>query len=367
MKVALVCDWLLGIGGAEKVALAFHQMYPSAPIYTSQYDPKKIDWFSSADVRTGWLNKLPKGLKKFLPILRANYFKNLDLSEYDLVISINMSEAKGVKTGKNTTHVCYMQGPPTQYYWGMYDEYIKNPGFGKLDFLARIGLKTFGKRQRKIDYKFAQNPDHMIAISTYVQDEIKKYYGRDSEIVHPPVNVDEFKVDKKYDKQGFVIAGRQTPWKRMDLAIEACKSTGDKLVVVGDGPEHSRLVKLASGCSNIEFIPAYNGAKEIKQVFASARAFIFPSVEPFGITPIEAMATGTPAIALKKGGALDIVKQGENGIFFDRQTKASLVKAIEKFNKAKFDSKKVIASTKQFSEAEFKKQMKECINKCLSK
>jgi hypothetical protein len=137
MKVAIVCDWLSGIGGAERVVLELHKLYPEAPIYTSQYEPKNIDWFTNADVRTGWLQKLPGSLKKFLPPLRAWYFSHLNLSEYDLVISSSGAEAKGVKTGPNTRHICYMHAP-THYYWARYDEYIKNPGFGYLDPLARF-------------------------------------------------------------------------------------------------------------------------------------------------------------------------------------------------------------------------------------
>jgi glycosyltransferase involved in cell wall biosynthesis len=188
MKVAIVCDWLSGIGGAERVVLELHKLYPEAPIYTSQYDPKKIDWFATADVRTGWLQKLPGSLKKFLPPLRAWYFSHLNLNEYDLVISSSGAEAKGVKTGPNTRHLCYMHAP-THYYWARYDEYIKNPGFGYLDPLARLGLKLLVGPMRRWDRKAAQRPDYIIANSSFTKSQIKKYYGRDSEVIHPPVDV----------------------------------------------------------------------------------------------------------------------------------------------------------------------------------
>ena len=357
MKVALVCDWLLGVGGAEKVVLAVHKMYPSAPIYTSQYNSKLVDWFDDADVRVGWLNKISPKLKKFLPLLRTSYFSRLDLTEYDLVISLSMSEAKGVKTRPDAVHICYMQGPPTQYYWSMYDDFIKNPGFGKLDWLARIGLKMFVGRQRKIDYQFAQNPNYMIANSNYVANEIKKYYHRDSVTIFPSVETQEFFSSSDEPREGFVIAGRQAPWKRVDLAIKACIKTGDKLTVLGDGPEYDRLVKLASNHENIKIIGRYNSATELREHLVSASGFIFPSIEPFGITPVEALATGTPLIALKKGGALDIVDEGQNGIFFENQTVVSLVTALKKFKKMKFDSKLVAKSATKFSETEFKKQL----------
>ncbi len=166
LKVAIVCDWLMGIGGAERVVLELHKMYPDAPIYTSQYDPKAIDWFTDADVRTGWLQKMPKKLKKFFPVLRAVYFSRLNLSDYDLVISASGAEAKAVKTGKNTLHISYCHSP-THYYWSRYNEYIENPGFGRLNFIARLGLRLLVAPLRRWDRNAAKNPDVMIAHSSH--------------------------------------------------------------------------------------------------------------------------------------------------------------------------------------------------------
>src|SRR5882762_3283746 len=168
MKVAIVCDWLTGIGGAERVVLELHKLYPDAPIYTSQYDPSGISWFDDADVRTSGLQKLPTRLKKFLPLLRAWTFSRLDLSEYDLVISSSGAEAKGVRTGPNTVHICYCH-TPTHYYWIRYEEYLRHPGFGAFDWLARIGLKLLVGPMRRWDYKIAQRPTVMIANSTHIQ------------------------------------------------------------------------------------------------------------------------------------------------------------------------------------------------------
>src|SRR3990167_1473815 len=158
LKVAIVCDWLVSIGGAERVVLDLHKMFPGAPIYTSQYDPKKIDWFKDADIRTTWLQKLPYGLRKFLPVLRAWSFSHLDLSEYDLVISSSGAEAKGIKTSKNTLHVNYCHSP-THYYWIRYDEYLQNPGFGSFNWLARLGLEVLVGPMRRWDLKASQRPD----------------------------------------------------------------------------------------------------------------------------------------------------------------------------------------------------------------
>jgi len=364
LKVALVCDWLTEVGGAEKVLLAVHEMFPDAPIYTSQFRPKTATWFTGMDIRTGWLNIFPKGLRRFIPFLRNIYFKHLDLSDFDLVISVANAEAKGVKTRSDAVHIAYLQGPPTQYYWGMYDEYIKNPGFGKLDWLARIGLKILVKPLRKIDYKIAQKPDYLLANSSYVQGEIKKYYGRDSFVLWPNVDVAIIKKiaakTRLKNRVGFIMTGRQVSWKRADLAIEACIKTNENLLLIGGGPENKKLVASARGHDNIKFLPRYNGPVDIVKYFKRSKAFIFPSVEPFGITPVEAIASGTPVIALRAGGALDIVN-AKNGIFFEKQTVDSLVLAIKKFNKMKFNSSAVSKTSDKFSDANFKKHFQKFV------
>ena len=362
MKIALVCDWLTEIGGAENVLLTVHEMFPDAPIYTSQYRAKKTPQFDGCDVRTGWLNIFPRTFRKYISPLRALYFSHLNLSDYDLVISIANAEAKGIKTrGKHHSalHICYLQGPPTGYYWGMYDAYIKNPGFGKLNWLARLGLKLLVKPMRKSDYKAAQKPDHFVAISDYVARDIKKYYGRKTDIVFPPVDGLKATAQKR---GGFVVAGRQAPWKRVDLAVQACLKTGDDLLVIGDGPDHKKLVELARGHDNISFLPRYNGPAEIVNHLASAKGFLFTSVEPFGITPIEAMSVGTPVIALRAGGALNFIDEGKNGLFFDKQNVNSLVSAIEKFHKTSFDANIIKKSATKFSVAKFKSNLRNLIN-----
>lgn len=371
-KVALVCDWLMGVGGAEKVILAVHQMYPDAPIYTSQYRPKTIDWFRSADVRAGWLNWAPAGLKRFIPFLRQWYFSRLDLSDYDVVISITGAEAKAVKTGANTLHVSYMHAP-TQYYWALYDQYIENPGFGVLNPLARWGLKLLVGPLRRADYKSAQNPDVVVANSSYIQEGIKKYYDRDSVVIWPNVDVAGIAKLAKVARQRiepknqFIIYGRQVSWKRMEIAIQASIMTKNHLLVVGDGPEHSKLAELADDSPYIHFLPRYNGIGEIVEHIVASRAFIFPSVEPFGIAPVEALASGTPVIGLKQGGALDIIESEVNGLFFDEQTVESLAEAMGRFDRMKFDTKSVAGSAEKFSEAEFSRKFEQVIRENLKK
>jgi len=357
-KIALVCDWLTeGIGGGERVIKAVHEIYPKAPIYTSQYRPKKTTWLNKAEVRTGWLNYFPAKLRRFIPFLRQIYFSNLDLSSYDVVISITGAEAKYVKTGESTKHISYIHAP-TQYYWGKYDQYIKDPGFGFLNPILRLGLKLFIGPLRKADFSLAQRPDVMIANSSFVKKEIKEYYKRDSTIIFPPVSVE--KVSKK-EKEGFVVIGRQVNWKRVDLAIEAIKKTNDNLLIVGDGPEHDKLVRMADNLNNIKFMPPIKDAKKISQVLADKKGFIFTSQEPFGIAPVEALMLGTPVIAYKDGGALDFIINDKNGLFFDKQNVESLVEAIKKFYTIKFNSKQVKESADKFSKNNFIKQIKKIV------
>lgn len=350
MKVAIVCDWLTGIGGAERVVLELHRIFPEAPIYTSQYDPEKIDWFKDADVRTGWMQNLSNRMKKFLPVIRAWTFSRLDLSEYDLVISSSGAEAKGVKTGPQTLHISYCHAP-THYYWSRYEDYMKHPGFGFFDPLARLGLKLLVGPMRRWDYQAAQGPDVLIANSTYTQSKIQEYYGRESTVIHPPVDIQRFQGVGPAKRRGFVIAGRQTPYKRIDLAVKACTKLGVHLTVIGDGPDHQKLRRMAG--KHVTFLTGVTD-KDIKEDFQAAQAFIFPNVDDFGITAVEALAAGTPVIAYKAGGAMDYVTPGITGQFFTEQTPQSLMKALKSFDVRKFDHGQIAHYARRFSAPTFR-------------
>lgn len=364
MKVALVCDWLTTPGGAEKVLLQLHQMYPDAPIYTSQYRPKGINWFGDADVRTGWLNFFPVKLRRFIGPLRQLYFSRLDLSDYYVVISVTGAEAKSVRTCSQKTsskayHLCYCH-VPTQYYWQFYDKYLQNPGFGILNPLARLGLKLLVKPLRRADYRAAQRPDQFVTISHYAADQIQKYYNRQAEVIFPPVNEQEFTVQKAQKRSGFVISCRQVTWKRVDLAIRACLQVNQPLTVIGDGPEHANLVRLADGSSLIKFIP-WVETKQLAKHLQSSAAYIFPSLEPFGIAPVEALAAGCPVIAYAEGGSRDIVTE-KNGMLFAEQTVASLAQALQKFDQSQFNSGAVAKSATKFSTTKFTQGITKIIN-----
>lgn len=410
IKVALVCDWLTELGGAEKVLLAFHEMYKDAPIYTSQYRPRKAHWFKGMDVRTGWLQLFPAWSRRLIVPLRQHFFAHLDLSEYDLIISVTGADAKFIQPrGK---HICFCH-VPTQYYWGKYHEYLKNPGFGSLNPLIRPIFRKIAPRLRQRDFLASQKPDQFITISQFAKQEIEAFYKREAKVISPPVNIGVFtqavdnyntkkgksqmkkshnkaiKSNKSQDKKseqkfctklenvenlsvlakiiakhpnGFYLNfSRQVNWKRLDLIIKACKKLDLDLVLIGSGPENSRLKTLAKGFDKISFIKTL--PQSDLAVFASlAKAFIFPSEEPFGIAPVEALAAGCPVIAYKGGGALDFIQDGKNGLFFEAQTESSLAKALKKFDQGKVKLNtplKISQSVKRFATQTFKKKFKQ--------
>ena len=402
MKVAIVCDWLTNVGGAEKVLYRVHKLFPEAPIYTSQYDTKGIDWFSDADVRVGSMQKYPAKLRRFLGPLRQRYFSRLDLSEYDLIISVTGAEAKAVKSGKwlhkhgkkslnpDGIHVSYCH-VPTQYYWQMYDDYIKNPGFGILNPLVRLFFRLMVIPLRRADLKAAQRVDYFVTISDYAKEQIRKYYGREAVVIHPPVELEEF--SSQNDASGvaslapvatgrarslsrcrapkspetsflaayYITTSRQVNWKRIDLAVKACMMTQRRLLVIGEGPEHKKLVKLAKDSGLVEFLPMMD-KKKLASYLAGAKGYLFPSLEPFGIAPVEALACGCPVIAFHEGGARDYVVEGKNGVFFKEQTAKSLAEAILKFEKMKYDREKVSKSANKFDEKRFDQELKKFID-----
>lgn len=350
-RVALVHDWFLE-GGAEKVVLELHRMFPDAPIYTSYCSP---EWRKKLGGRviTGYLQRWPfSKLRKMLPVLRRYWFESLDFSGFDLVISSSGAEAKGIKVPKGTLHINYCHAP-THYYWLRYDDYIKNPGWGIFDPLGRLGLKMLLGPMRKWDLKAAQRPDYMIANSIYTRDQIKKYYGRDATVIHPPVEIEKYLGGKALPRHGFVITGRHVAYKRFDLAIQACTLLNLPLNVLGTGPETSKIKRLAGPTISFK---GYVSETEIVDILHSAEAFIFPGLDDFGIAPVAAMAAGTPVIAYKDGGSPDYVNK-ETGLFFDQQSVPSLVKALQDFPKHKFKAEDVRKEARKFSPEKFREAM----------
>jgi glycosyltransferase involved in cell wall biosynthesis len=352
LKVAIVHDWLIG-GGAELVVEQLHKLFPEAPIYTSY---ATLEWRKRLDnkVVTGWLQPLGF-VRKFIPFLRIIWFTNLKLRGYDLVISSSGAEAKGIKVPKGTLHINYCHAP-THYYWSRYDEYLRRPGFGPLDPLARLGLRILVGPLRRWDKKAAQRPDFIVANSTHIQREIKKYYGRRSTVIHPPVYFERFTKPQHQviKRRGFVISGRQTPYKRFDLAVLACNELQLPLTVIGDGPDHRRLRGL--GGPTVTFLGKVADSV-VEEEFAHAEALIFPGLDDFGITPVEAMASGTPVIAYKAGGALDYVEPSVTGEFFPRQSVDSLVNTLKYFQTRTYSAPRITQQARQFASENFRGKM----------
>jgi glycosyltransferase involved in cell wall biosynthesis len=359
-KVAIVHDWLYG-GGAERVVAELHKMYPEAPIYASYCSD---EWRQRLDnkVITGYLQHWPfNKLRKFLPVLRMRWFAGLDFTGYDLVISSSGNgEAMSVRVPKGTVHISYCH-TPTHYYWRHYEQYLAEPGFGFFDPLARLGLKLLVRPLRRWDYQAAQRPDVILANSTGIQADIRRYYHRDSTVVFPPVDVARFaSAPLKGKREGFVTAGRLVPMKRFDLIVQAATSANLPLKVIGRGPELTRLQSIAG--PTVQFLTNVSDAQMPGEV-ASAKAFLFASHEDFGITPVEAMAAGTPVIAYRAGGALDYVVPGKTGMFFNEQTAASLSKALASFSPHDYDHVVVRQAAKAFAPEVFASAMRAIIAK----
>ena len=365
-KVAIVCDWLTSIGGAERVVLALHELFPNAPIYTSQYDPKQVDWFKNANVKTTWLQGLPKQstVRKLLPVLRRQAFQNLDLSDYDIVISSSGAEAKAVKKlKKGALHITYCHSP-THYYWARYDEYLKEPGFGMLNPLARNGLRILGGPMRKWDYKVAQRPDILIANSTHIQSKIKEYYNRESVVIYPPVDIERFAQKTQPKRKGLVISGRQVPYKRFDLAVQAAIKLNLPLTVSGSGPMHEKLLALAHGHDNITFVSGLSD-EELPKLIAQSELFLYPGIEDFGVAMVESLAAGTPVVAYNEGGVLDYITD-ETGLLFEQQSVDSLAEAITIALGTKWDHTKIAKFAQRFNKQTFEKQMSNVIESSIS-
>lgn len=357
-KVAIVYDWLTNMGGAEKLLLSLHKAYPDAPIYTSVFDPEQCKPFAKLDVRTTYLQHLPKFLRRrhqLFPVLRAHAFRKLNLSDYDIIISSASAEAKAVRARPGATHICYCH-TPTRYYWSHYEEYKKEPGFGPLNPIIRLILPPFVAWMRKLDLQAIATVDYFIANSTAVATRIKKYYSRGSSVIHPPVDISRFtKLDITKPRTHYIVVGRQIPYKRIDLAVAACTQLGLPLKVYGSGSEHKRLVAMAG--PTVTFIEGASDV-EIAKAFTHSRGYIFPAQEDFGMVQLEALAAGCPVIAYAADGALDVNTEGETGTYFADQTVESLTDTLQRFERMKFDVKKLQNHAKSFSEERFIAEIK---------
>ena len=327
LKVALVHDWLVGRGGGERVLYDIHTLFPDAPIYTLVYDQDKApEWCKECDIRTTYIQKLPgaKSHHKLLLSFMPKAWEALDLTEYDLVISCCASCCKGVITRPDALHVCYSFSP-TRYVWDLYYDYLENTNAIKRFFMKRMIHKV-----RLWDFQAAQRVDHFAADSNFVGSRIKKYYRRDFTTIYPGTRINEYPITEMPDDYYLVVA-RFVRYKRVDLAIEACNQLKKKLVVIGSGGEEEERLKKLAG-DTVEFLGRVSD-EEMERYYSRAKAFLFPGIEDYGITPVEAMSAGVPVLAFGKGGALETVQDGKTGLYFHDQTVSGLVHCIEEFER----------------------------------
>ena len=356
MKVALVHDHLAQMGGAEKVLQVLCEMFPSAPVYTLLYDEENVRKnFPDAHIEASIIHRLPGGRKHykwympFMP-MAVEFF---DLSSYDVVISDSSSFAKGVITKPETFHLCYCH-TPTRYLWSDTHQYINDLNYNKF-FKKLISLVL--NYTRMWDKLAADRVDKYLTNSRTSLKRINKYYRRDAKIIYPSINMDDFKIS---DTLGdYYLAGcRLVPYKRLDIVIEAFKENGLKLKIFGDGVDRERLKKMAEGYENIEFLGKIED-DEKSELYSKCIAFINPQVEDFGITPVEAMASGRPVIAQRMGGSLESVVENETGILFDKESADDINSAIDSLGKMQIDPEKIREHAKKFSKENFKKQFSE--------
>ncbi len=358
-RVALVHHWLTSPGGAEKVLYELHRMWPEAPIFTAAYIPEKFPEFAGADVRTTFLDKLPfiKHKHQLFPIFLGLPFKTLDMSEYDLVISSCAAEAKYVRTGPKTLHICYCH-TPVRYYWVDYEWRLSHMPFGRFNWLARMVFPLVIGVLRRVDYKGAQGVNVYLANSEHVQKRIKKYYHRDSTVIYPPILTKPLLKLPRTDGGYYLIVGRQVASKRLDLSVEAFNELGLRLKVVGVGEEIAG--QKAHAKPNIEFLGRLPD-DERNRLFAGAKGFIQAYEEDFGMVAIEAMAAGTPVVAYGKGGALEYVKDGETGVLFDAQTPEAMIAAVRRLEGIDFDADAIRAWSRHFDVGEFEARVRKFV------
>ena len=360
MKVALVHDWLIGNAGGERVLLDLHEMWPDAPIYTLVYDEKRApSWTHACDVRTTSLQKMPGAVHhyKLLLSFMPRAWEALDLTAYDLVVSSCMSCCKGVLTRPDALHVCYCHSP-IRYVWDLYYDYLKGT-----DPVRRAAMKHIIPKVREWDYLAAQRVDEFVSNSDYVGKRIRKFYRRDSVTIHPasPVHFDEVCDASDY----YLVVSRFVSYKRIDLAIEACNRLGRRLVVVGSGGEDEKRLRELAG-PTVEFRGAVSD-EELTDLYAHARAFLFPGVEDFGLTPVEAMSAGVPVLAFGEGGALETVVDGKTGLYFCEQTADALASCMEKFERdgVQLSRQQIAAYGRGFSRERFQHEFGEFVQQKL--
>jgi len=346
------------MAGSERVLVHLYALFPEAPIYTSVYAPAQMPpVFRQMDIRPSFLQRWPgakRHWRRYL-LLMPLAFESFDLSGYEVVISNSHACAKGVLTRPETCHICYCY-TPMRYVWDFYPTYLRSEEIGKA---VRQVLPLVLHYLRLWDYCAAQRPDVLVAISRHVQRRIKKHYRREARVIYPPVEVSSFWPAEPVEREDyFLVVSRFVGYKRVDLALEAFNRLRLPLRVVGYGPEERQLRRLAG--ETVEFL-GWQPDETVRDLYRRARALIFPGEEDFGLTPVEAMAAGTPVIAYARGGACETVVEGVTGLFFREQTPEALMEAVERFSQCEFDPSTLHRHALKFDRTVFQEAMQQLV------
>ena len=355
MKIALVCDYLTQYGGGERVLEVLAEMYPEAPIYTLVYDERATGGvFRGRDIRTSFLQKLPftRRHHRMFPLLMPLAIEQFDFSQFDVVLSLSASFAKGIITKPGTRHINYCL-TPTRFLWDDSHRYLR-------DFVSWPRFVSFFLTYLRVwDKEAAMRVDEFVSISKFVEARIKKYYAREArEIIYPPVDTSKYSIAKEVGEY-FLMVGRLVGYKRFDLAISAFGAMELPLKIVGSGPEMKKLKKLVKlkKLSNIEFLGLVSDDK-MPELYRQAKAVVFPQEEDFGLVPLEAMASGRPVIAYRAGGALETIVENVTGVFFDEQTEIDLSLAVGKFEQMAWNPQKIREHATRFDVHTFQQQIR---------
>jgi glycosyltransferase involved in cell wall biosynthesis len=346
-KIALVHDYFIQMGGAERVAAAMHDSFPSAPMYTTVALPHRLPKeLHGADIRTSAMQWLPGMEQRFRQYFMLYPFavEHFDLSEFDLIFSSSSGYAKGVRRRSDAIHVCYCH-TPMRWVW-RYEDYAARENFGRVA-KSLLPISLWGLK--KWDLRAARQPNYYIANSRQVAQRIKQFYGRESIVIPPPIEVDRFYMSSQVEDY-YLVLSRLVPYKRIDLAIEACNRLGRRLVIIGDGPDRERLQKLAG--PTIEFLGRQSDSR-VNHYASRCQALVFPGEEDFGMVPLEVNAAGRPVIAFRGGGAIETVVDGLTGVFFDKPTSASLITAIEDFESRTWNQQSLRRHAERFDRSVF--------------
>lgn len=363
MKIAIVHEWLSTLGGSERILVEALNLYPQADVFALTHFPKNLinTPLENIKVKTSWLQKIPKVenlYRKLLPIMPLA-IESLDVRKYDLVISLSHAVAHGVKTHKNQKHISYIS-TPMRYAWHMRDDYLRLHKLNKplIHSAAHLTLNLL----RRWDRFASKRTDSFIANSKWTASHIKEAWNRDAQVMYPPVDVKRFKPAEKRE-DFYLLVSRLVPYKMSVEIVKAFNELKLPLVVIGDGTDIEIIQKIAK--ENIKIL-GYQPDEVVTDFMNRAKAFVYMATEDFGIAMAEAQAAGCPVVAYCKGGASEIVKDGETGLLFKEQSSASLVEAVNRFEQMKFDSQIIIENAQRFSVERFRNEFVEFIKQSVS-